>query len=111
MSCASSDAGKQALLHSGRLLRQARTNGAIFLALPANGPARNSINDQGSLLSAICGSDQATGCKGQAAAEAEFRTDSGTWSRLGGLLLIVAGALGMGVLLGFLAVRLGLAGV
>ncbi len=50
IACASSDAGKQALQHSGRLLRQARTNGAIFLALPANGPARNSINDQGSLL-------------------------------------------------------------
>jgi hypothetical protein len=111
MSCSSSDAGKQALLHSGRLLRQARTNGAIFLALPANGPARNSINDQGSLLSAICGSDQATSCKGTAAAEAEFRTDSGTWSRLGGLILIVAGALGMTMLLGYLALRLVLAAI
>jgi hypothetical protein len=111
MSCSSSDAGKQALLHSGRLLRRAQTNGAIFLALPANGPARNSINDQGSLLSAICGSDQATSCKGPAAAEAEFRTDSGTWSRLGGLILIVAGALGMAMLMGYLALRLVLAAI
>ena len=43
----------------------ARTNGALFLALPANGPGRNSINVDAfhpSLLSALCGSDIATAC-------------------------------------------------
>ena len=32
---------------SAELLRAARTNGELFLALPANGPQRNSINDSG----------------------------------------------------------------
>ena len=44
----------EALEHSAELLREADSNGAIFLALPANGPARNSINEQGSLLRTIC---------------------------------------------------------
>jgi hypothetical protein len=96
----------KALEHSARLLRAARTNGAIFLALPANGPARNAINDPKSLLRAICQSDDATSCRGATAAQAEFRTNHGTWARVGGLLLIVAGALGMMLLLGFLALRL-----
>jgi hypothetical protein len=96
----------KALEHSARLLRAARTNGAIFLALPANGPARNAINDSKSLLRAICQSNDATNCRGVAAAQAEFRTNHGTWPRVGGLLLIVAGALGMLLLLGFVALRL-----
>ncbi len=96
----------KALEHSARLLRAAQTNGAIFLALPANGPARNSINDPKSLLRAICQSDDATSCRGPTAAQAEFRTNHGTWARVGGLLLIVAGALGMLLLLGFVALRL-----
>jgi hypothetical protein len=99
-------ADAKALEHSARLLRTARTNGAIFLALPANGPARNSINDSKSLLRAICQSDDATSCRGVAAAQAEFRTNHGTWARVGGLLLIVVGALGMLLLLGFVALRL-----
>ena len=103
--------GMQALLHTGRLLREAHTNGAVFLALPANGPARNSINDQGSLLSAICRSTQATSCKGPSASEAEFRTGSGTWSRVSGLLLIAAGLLGMAMLLGYIALRLLMAAI
>ena len=82
------------------------TNGAIFLALPANGPARNAINDSKSLLRAICQSEEATNCRGATAAQAEFRTNHGTWARVGGLLLIVAGALGMLLLLGFVALRL-----
>lgn len=110
--CASESGGSgEALLHSGRLLREARTNGAIFLALPANGAARNSINDPGSLLRAICQDDEARSCSGPAAAEAEFRTNSGTWSRMGGLLLIVAGVLGMALLLGYVALRLLLAAI
>jgi TrbL/VirB6 plasmid conjugal transfer protein len=101
-----SSAQAKALEHSAELLREARTNGAIFLALPANGPARNSINEQGSLLRTLCQSSEATNCRGPTAAQAEFRTDGGTWSRLGGLLLIAAGLLGMLLLLGFVALRL-----
>jgi len=96
----------RALAHSARLLRAARTNGAIFLALPANGPERNAINQGSSLLHAICESDDATACRGPAAAQAEFRTNHGTWARVAGLLLIVAGSLGMLLLLGFVAIRL-----
>jgi hypothetical protein len=99
-------AAAKALRRSAELLRSARTNGEIFLALPANGPARNSINDEGSLLRAICKSPQATSCRGASASQAEFRTSGSTWSRVGGLVLIVAGALGMLLLLGFLALRL-----
>jgi hypothetical protein len=91
---------------SATLLRAAPTNGAIFLALPANDSARNSINDPRSLLRAICQSESATSCRGPSAAEAEFRTNRGTWPRVGGLLLIVAGLLGMLLLLGFIALRL-----
>lgn len=96
----------KALEHSAELLRSARSNGAIFLALPANGPARNSINEPGSLLRALCESSEATNCRGPTAAQAEFRTGGGTWPRLGGLLLIAGGVLGMLLLLGFVAVRL-----
>ena len=95
-----------ALEHSAELLRGAHSNGALFLALPANGPARNSINEHGSLLRAICGSSEATSCRGPTAAQAEFRTNGGTWARVGGLLLIAAGILGMVLLFGFLALRL-----
>jgi hypothetical protein len=101
-----SGADAKALQRSARLLRSARTNGAIFLALPPNGPARNSINDPRSLLRAICRGDGATSCHGTASAAAEFRTNSGTWARVGGLLLIVVGVLGMLLLLGVLARRL-----
>lgn len=96
----------KALEHSAELLRDARSNGAIFLALPANGPARNSINEPGSLLRTLCQSSEATDCRGPTAAQAEFRTDDGTWPRLGGLMLIAGGLLGMLLLLGFVAVRL-----
>ena len=96
----------RALDHSAELLRDARSNGAIFLALPANGPARNSINEQGSLLRTLCQSSEATNCHGSTAAQAEFRTNGGTWSRFGGLLLIAGGLLGMMLLLGFVAMRL-----
>jgi hypothetical protein len=98
-----------ALRSSVRLLREARTNGALFMALPANGPDRNSINEQGSLLHAICQSSEATHCRGPAAAEAQFRTNGGTWPRVGGLLLIAIGLLGMVLLLGYIAARLLLA--
>jgi hypothetical protein len=95
-----------ALASSAQLLREARSNGAIFLALPANGPARNSINEQGSLLRTLCQSSEATNCHGPTATQAEFRTNGGTWSRLAGLALIAVGLLGMLLLLGAVVLRL-----
>jgi hypothetical protein len=100
-----------ALRSSARLLREARTNGALFMALPANGSDRNSINEQGSLLHALCQSSEATHCRGPGATEAQFRTNGGTWPRVGGLLLIAIGLLGMLLLLGYIAARLLLAAV
>jgi hypothetical protein len=91
---------------SATLLRQARTNGELFLALPADQAARNSINDRASLLRVLCGSSDATDCRGSTASEAEFRTQGGTGARLGGLLLIALGALGAILLLGFIALHL-----
>jgi hypothetical protein len=105
-SCSAGSARARGLAHSAQLLREAQTNGAIFLALPANGPARNSINDPGSLLHVMCRSSDATACRGPMAAAAEFRTDGGTWPRVGGLLLIAAGLAGMLLMLGFIAARL-----
>jgi hypothetical protein len=105
--CPASDSGRtHALEHSAQLLREARTNGAIFLALPANGPARNSINESSSLLRVMCRSSDATACHGPMASVAEFRTGGATWSRVGGLLLIAAGLVGMLLMLGFIAARL-----
>jgi hypothetical protein len=96
----------QALERSAEQLRDARSNAEVFLALPPNGPARNSINETGSLLRTLCQSSEATACRGPTAAQAQFRTGSGTWARVAGLLLIVAGVLGMLLLLGFIALRL-----
>ena len=50
--------------------------------------------------------DRRDGCTAPTAPQAEFRTARGTWPRVGGLLLIAAGPLGMLLLLGFLALRL-----
>jgi hypothetical protein len=92
---------------SAALMRAARTNGEVFLALPANEAARNSIDEPGSLLRVLCGgSESATECRGPTAAEAEFRTQGATTSRIAGLLLIVVGAVGMVRLLGFIALHL-----
>lgn len=91
---------------SARLVGEAQTNGGLFLAFPANQAQRNSINDVGSLLRVLCGTSEATHCRGPTAAQAEFRTEDGTWSRAEGLLLIVAGAVGLILLLGFIALHL-----
>lgn len=92
---------------SASLLRAAKTNGDLFLALPANQSVRNSINERDSLLSALCGGGaDATSCRGSTAAEAQFRTQDGTGARFAGLFLIGLGALGMVLLLGFLALHL-----
>jgi hypothetical protein len=90
-------------------LSAARTNGALFLALPANGLARNDLASQTSLptlYGALCGSSDPTGCSGGTAPQAEFRTAEGTWPRAGGVLLIAIGAAGMLAMLGFIALRL-----
>jgi hypothetical protein len=107
----SSCAGGSRLLNSARLLREARTNGDEFLALAPNGPERNSINDTSSLLRTLCRSSDATSCNGPGASEAEFRTNSGTWPRVGGLMLILIGVLGMLLLLGWIGLRLLLAAI
>jgi hypothetical protein len=97
----------QALEHRAQLLRQARTNGAIFLALPANGPLRNSVKERTSLLYVLCGgAGDATSCRGPTASEAEFRANSGTLPRLAGVMLIALGVSGMLLLVGFVTVRL-----
>ncbi len=97
----------EVLARRAQLLRSARTNGQLFLAFPANGPARNSVKEAGSLFYVLCGGgSDATKCRGPTAAQAEFRANSGTLSRLGGLLVIALGVLGMLLLLGFVVVRL-----
>jgi hypothetical protein len=90
---------------SSELLSAARTNGELFLALPANGEQRNSINDSGSLFNALCGSSEEP-CHGPTAGEAEFRTGGGTLWRIAGLFLFWIGVLGMVLMLGFIGIRL-----
>jgi hypothetical protein len=98
-------------VHSAELLRSAETNRELFLALPANGEQRNSINDYGplknevGLFQVLCGSSEEP-CRGPTASEAEFRTGSGTLWRIGGLCLFWIGVLGMVLVLGFIGLRL-----
>jgi len=91
--------------HSVELLRGARTNGDLFLALPANQGARNSINNSGTLFNVLCGGSEEP-CKGPTAAQAEFRTEHGTGWRFIGLFFIWVGLLGMILTLGFIGLRL-----
>jgi len=90
---------------SPALLRGARTNGELFLALPANEAARNSINEEWSLFQVLCGGSEEP-CHGPTASEANFRNQSGTWPRVIGLGFISFGLVGMLLLLGFIALRL-----
>ncbi len=90
-------------------LGEARTNGGLFLALPPEALARTALSSQTStatLYGTLCGSNDPSACTAPTAPQAEFRTASGTWPRVGGLLLIVAGTLGMLLLFGFIALRL-----
>jgi hypothetical protein len=97
---------------SAALLEAAHTNGQLFLALPVDGPLRNSTKASGTLLNVLCGgSESANRCSGPTAAQAEFRSERGTYGRAIGLLLIWIGGLGMLLLFGSLAVRLLLSGV
>jgi hypothetical protein len=96
---------------SAELLRGARKNGELFLALPANGQARNGINpfgpseSQDGLFNVLCGSSKEP-CHGPTASEAEFRTGGGTLWRIAGLCLFWIGVLGMVLMLGFIGIRL-----
>lgn len=98
----------RALAASAALLREARSNGEMFLALPANEPARNSTKEGWSLLSVLCGGkgDPADKCGGPTAAQAEFRSEKGTQQRLMGVFLVWMGGLGMLLLFGYLALNL-----
>lgn len=87
-------------------LLDAQTNGALFLALPANGALRNSVSAPGSLLNVLCASREIDNCSGPTAAQAQFRGAGATGQRAAGLLLILAGALGMVLVLGFIALHL-----
>jgi hypothetical protein len=96
---------------SAELLRGARKNGELFLALPANGQPRNGIHpfgpteSQDGLFNVLCGSGKEP-CHGPTAGEAEFRTGGGTLWRIAGLFLFWIGVLGMVLLLGFIGIRL-----
>jgi hypothetical protein len=92
--------------HSDELLGEADTNGKLFLAFPANGPGRNSVKEASSLLHVLCQTEDDTKCTGSTAAQAEFRSDSGTFPRMIGVVLIAAGVLGMVMLFGLIALRL-----
>jgi hypothetical protein len=90
-------------------LGEAQTNGELFLALPPEAISRTALSGATALptlYGTLCGSGDASACTAPTAPQAEFRTASGTWPRVGGLLLIVAGTVGMLLLLGFLALRL-----
>jgi hypothetical protein len=98
--------GALAVERSDRLMSQATTNGGVFLAFPANGPERNAITEDGSLLRVLCQAPDDTRCTGPTASEAEFRSDGGTVPRAIGVLLIALGVLGMVALLGLVALHL-----
>lgn len=107
VSCVSSGTSSALTIeHSTELVREADTNGALFLAFPANHVERNSVKDRSSLLHVLCQTTNDTQCKGPTAAEAEFRSDSGTFPRAIGVVLIAGGVLGMVLLFGLIAVRL-----
>ncbi len=90
-------------------LSAARTNGALFLALPPGSLTRNALASETplpSLYATLCGGTDATSCTAGTAPQAEFRTSEGTWPRAGGLMLIAIGIAGMLAMLGFIALRL-----
>jgi hypothetical protein len=102
----SSRSSAPALQRAKELVREADTNGALFLAFPANGPERNSSKDSGSLLHVLCQNEDDSKCEGATATQAEFRSDGGTFPRMLGIALIAVGVLGMAMLFGLIAVHL-----
>jgi hypothetical protein len=99
-------AAAHAVEQADELLREADTNGRLFLAFPANRPERNSVKEGRSLLHVLCQADDDTKCTGPTAAQAEFRSDSGTFPRMIGVALIAIGVLGMAMLFGLIALHL-----
>jgi hypothetical protein len=95
-----------AVARTQELVREADTNGELFLAFPANESQRNSVKDKSSLLAVLCQAEDDTKCAGPTAAQAEFRSDDGTFPRMIGVVLIAGGVLGMTMLLGLVALRL-----
>jgi hypothetical protein len=91
---------------ASELVDKADTNGALFLAFPANGPERNSSKDESSLLHVLCQSENDSKCEGANATQAEFRSDGGTFPRMLGVVLIAVGVLGMAMLFGLIAIHL-----
>jgi hypothetical protein len=105
--CRSSEEGSAlAVEHASELVRGADTNGALFLAFPANGPERNSAKASDSLLHVLCQSENDGKCEGATAAQAEFRSGGGTFPRMLGVVLIAVGVLGMAMLFGLIAIHL-----
>ncbi|HEV3072347.1 MAG TPA: hypothetical protein VGY76_13080 [Solirubrobacteraceae bacterium] len=96
----------RAYARSAELLRDARSNGELFLALAANGNVRNSTAVPSGLLTVLCAGPEIGKCHGTTAPQAEFRGAAQTGQRAAGLLLIVVGGAGMVALLGFLALHL-----
>jgi hypothetical protein len=95
-----------ALERTGELVREADTNGSLFLAFQANGPERNSTKSSGSLLHILCQAENDSKCEGATAKQAEFRSDGGTFPRMLGVALIAIGVLGMAMLFGLIAIHL-----
>jgi hypothetical protein len=95
-----------AVVRTQELVREADTNGGLFLAFPANESQRNSVKDKRSLLAVLCQTEDDTKCTGPTAAQAEFRSDDGTFPRMIGVVLIAGGVLGMTLLFGLVALRL-----
>ncbi len=104
-SCRSSPKSSM-LSRASELVGKADTNGALFLAFPANGPERNSSKDESSLLHVLCQSESDSKCKGATATQAEFRSGGGTFPRMLGVALIAVGVLGMAMLFGLIAIHL-----
>ncbi len=102
----SSEAAHAATGPGRERLLDAQTNGALFLALPANGALRNSVGASGKLLNVLCGSKSIDTCQGPTAAQAQFRGAGATGQRAAGLMLILVGVLGMVLVLGFIALHL-----
>lgn len=86
--------------------RTARTNLDLFKVWPAGSAERNSINQEGSLLRTLCATEDATHCEGPHAAQAEFRTEKGTWQRVVALLVVAAGLIPVWIALLFTAFKL-----
>lgn len=85
-------------------VRTARTNLDLFTAWPVGAGARNSINDEDSLLRVMCGADDTEKCEGPMARYAEFRTESGAWDRAVAIVIVLIPMVPLWVILAVTAV-------